>query len=398
MLSLLLRPRGSAGGTVARCLAAKRRQSALAAAAAHPSSSCTIHQRPAGRGDVPRDINHPSHRGAPIRYTSKYARVDHAAAYQEQMAAQHGVQLKLALEEGRGRDAMPFDPFSQFLDEMGSTSEVLLDDEEDTGEEGFEEGGDKIEEAEYEEIEGVGGGDQLDDAAEAVRQASMVDEDMEMDEDEDEDDGPIYTNTGALYRPKSERLALRAGYPAGGKFAVINLAGFQHKVTQDDLMVVNKLKPVSEWSVGSTHTIKGDDVLLVADQDQTLVGLPGVKGGEVDVMVEEITRDKTLVVFKKRRRKNSRRKNGFRRQVTFLRVLDVRMPGEVAKSSEGAAGGGMVAVGAAAATATGARRGFQKVTVNGDGGGRAGRRPRHDSDSEDGSGGNRPRRRRGRRH
>lgn len=56
------------------------------------------------------------------------------------------------------------------------------------------------------------------------------------------------------------------------------------------------------------------------------MGLPGVAGAEVDVMVEEITRDKTLIVFKKRRRKNSRRKNGFRRQVTFLRVLEMRMP------------------------------------------------------------------------
>ena len=117
--------------------------------------------------------------------------------------------------------------------------------------------------------------------------------------------------------------------PSGGKFAVILLAGFQHKVTVDDLLVVNKLKPVSSWSVGSRHTIRGDDILLMANQDKTLVGLPGVKGGEVDVMVEEITRDKTLVIFKKRRRKHSRRRNGFRREVTFLRVLDVRMPGEV---------------------------------------------------------------------
>ena len=92
---------------------------------------------------------------------------------------------------------------------------------------------------------------------------------------------------------------------------------------------MNKLKPVSSWSVGSRHTIKGDDILLMANQDKTLVGLPGVQGGEVDVMVEEITRDKTLVIFKKRRRKHSRRRNGFRREVTFLRVLDVRIPGEV---------------------------------------------------------------------
>lgn len=226
------------------------------------------------------------------------------------MASTHGVQLQLALEEGIGKDDAPFDPFSQFLDEMGSTVD-RLDEGEDDGED--IEGEDGIQEAEYETIEEYEG-------------QNFNDED-EDDEDED-DEGPIYTTTGALYRPKSEQLALRAGYPAGGKFAVVMLAGFQHKVTVDDLLVVNKLKPVDQWSVGSTHTIKNEDILLMANQDKTLVGLPGVKGGEVDVMVEEITRDKTLVIFKKRRRKNSKRKNGFRRQVTFLRVLDVRMPGE----------------------------------------------------------------------
>lgn len=105
-------------------------------------------------------------------------------------------------------------------------------------------------------------------------------------------------------------------------------------MTIDDLLVVNKLKPVSDWSVGSTHTIKDDDVLLMASKDKTLVGLPGVKGGEVDLMVEEITRDKTLIIFKKRRRKHSRRKNGFRREVSFLRVLDVRMPKEAVDQCE----------------------------------------------------------------
>ena len=242
-------------------------------------------------------------------FSSKYVSVDHSAAYRDAMDSSHGVQLRLALEEGRGKDDAPFDPFSQFLDGMGT--------------EGFEDD-DDIEEAEYKDVR-------------------SVDDDDDDGEDEDDDDdreegeagaGPVYTTTGALYRPKSERLALSAGYPSGGKFAVILLAGFQHKVTVDDLLVVNKLKPVSAWSVGSTHTVRDDDVLMVADKDRTLVGLPGVNGGEVDVMVEEITRDKTLVVFKKRRRKNSRRKNGFRREVTFLRVLDVRMPSEMTGSSE----------------------------------------------------------------
>lgn len=216
------------------------------------------------------------------------------------MGSAHGMQLQLALEEGRGKDSSPYDPFSQFMDEIGTTE--YMDDIQD---------GDMDEEEEEDE-EGI----------------------MENDEEEadgyDDADGeypsPMYTTTGALYRPKSERLALQAGYPGGGEFAVINLAGFQHKVIQDDLLVLNKLKPVSEWKVGSTHTLKDDDILLVSNQNKTLVGVPSVKGAEVDVMVEEITRDKTLVIFKKRRRKHSRRRNGFRREVTFLRVLDIRMP------------------------------------------------------------------------
>jgi len=245
------------------------------------------------------------------RSFSKYASVDHSAAYAEAIASSHGQQLQLALEEGRGKDDAPFDPFSAFLDEMGQTVDSVDDeDDKDVGGSGDDTNDDdNIEEAEFNEYDNQ--------------------EDQEEEEEED-DYQPMYDTTGAPIRPKSERLSLRAGYPSGGNFAVILLAGFQHKVTKDDLLVVNKLKPVSEWSVGSTHTIKGEDVLLVANQHKTCVGLPSVAGAEVDVMVEEITRDKTLVIFKKRRRKNSRRKNGFRRQVTFLRVLDVRMPeGEV---------------------------------------------------------------------
>lgn len=300
MLSLLPR-RVASRGVASRCAASSRCCPALAA----PASNVDRAENSAISFDdvsaCHRRYSHHLH-GTSKRCFSKYASVDHSEAYKEAMASSHGVQLKLALEEGRGKDDLPFDPFSQFLDEMGSTADDFEDDDEEGGD------GEDIEEAEYQTIE-------------------EYDEEDAQDDDED-GDGPIYTATGALYRPKSERLALRAGYPAGGKFAVIHLAGFQHKVTVDDLLVVNKLKPVSTWSVGSTHTIRDEDILLAADQERTLVGLPGVSGAEVDVMVEEITRDKTLIIFKKRRRKNSRRKNGFRRQVTFLRVLDVRMPGE----------------------------------------------------------------------
>jgi len=60
--------------------------------------------------------------------------------------------------------------------------------------------------------------------------------------------------------------------------------------------------------------------------NRTVVGMPGIRNAEIVMRVEELTRDKTVIVFKKRRRKNSRRKNGHRRQVMFWRVLDIKMP------------------------------------------------------------------------
>jgi large subunit ribosomal protein L21 len=109
-------------------------------------------------------------------------------------------------------------------------------------------------------------------------------------------------------------------------FAVVELGGAQHKVSADDLIVVNRLQPIETYKIGSVHTLT--DVMLVGSSHMTLVGMPNIKGAEVDVMVEEITRDSKLIIFKKRRRKNSQRKNGFRRDVTLLRVLDIRMPDE----------------------------------------------------------------------
>jgi large subunit ribosomal protein L21 len=129
-----------------------------------------------------------------------------------------------------------------------------------------------------------------------------------------------------MHWKKSELAAFRAGAPAGGFFAIVELAGKQHKIMVDSVIVSAKLKPVTTYSVGSVHTFK--DVLLVGSSHLTLVGLPFVGGAEVDVMVEEITKDAKVIVFKKRRRKNSRRKKGHRRDVTMLRVLDIRMPSE----------------------------------------------------------------------
>jgi large subunit ribosomal protein L21 len=219
------------------------------------------------------------------------------------MVGRHGQQLALARLEGIGKDDLPFNPF---VDE----SNPFLDDDDD----------DEFDEEEEEELDGDGA--KMDDPDD--------DDDDEVDDDDDYEGAATttkYKPDGSVKRKKSVAATLRAGYPSGGLFAVIELGGIQSKVTTDDLLVLNRLQPVDQYRVGSVHTLRGDDsILLVGSTHLTLVGLPRVKGAEVDILIEEITQDAKVVVFKKRRRKHSQRKNGYRRDLTLVRVLDIRFP------------------------------------------------------------------------
>ena len=84
--------------------------------------------------------------------------------------------------------------------------------------------------------------------------------------------------------------------------AVIELAGTQHKVTTDDVLIVNRLRPVDKFKVGSVHAL--ENVMLLSSSHLTLVGMPYVAGAQVEIMVEEITKDAKVIIFKKRRRIN----------------------------------------------------------------------------------------------
>lgn len=255
-----------------------------------------------------------------------HAIVDHKEAYEKSMEGRHGKQLALSYDEGLGKDEEDEDAFAYYFGEAEKEDEM----------------DDYDEDMDVNSLEAKGKEEDDEDMDDEEEEFLEQEEDLE----EEEDIMKFYNNDGSLStRKESELIALRSGAPAGGTFAIIKLEGFQHKVAIDDLIITNKLKPVSLWKVGRILTIKSDgsienkedeevdgkvrgagDVLLVASQDKTYVGLPAVKGAEVDILVEEITHDKTMIVFKKRRRKHSRRKNGFRREVTFLRVLDIRMP------------------------------------------------------------------------
>ncbi|MET1413421.1 50S ribosomal protein L21 [Roseibium sp. HPY-6] len=100
-------------------------------------------------------------------------------------------------------------------------------------------------------------------------------------------------------------------------FAVIKTGGKQYTVAADDLLKVEKL----EAEAGSTVTF--DEVLMVGNGADTTVGAPTVEGASVVAEVVDQGRGRKIIVFKKRRRQNSRRRNGHRQSYTLVKVTDI---------------------------------------------------------------------------
>jgi large subunit ribosomal protein L21 len=100
-------------------------------------------------------------------------------------------------------------------------------------------------------------------------------------------------------------------------FAVIRTGGKQYRVSPNDVMKVEKL----DAEPGTTVTFT--DVLAVGTEGSLKIGAPIVVGASVTATVIAQDRLDKIIIFKKRRRQNSRRKNGHRQHVTVLRVSDI---------------------------------------------------------------------------
>ena len=114
-------------------------------------------------------------------------------------------------------------------------------------------------------------------------------------------------------------------------FAVIRTGGKQYRVMPNDVLKVEKL----DGDAGSTITFT--DVLAVGSDAGTTLGAPLVSGATVTSTVIAQDRLDKIVIFKKRRRQNSRRKNGHRQHVTVLRVAGISADGRVMPAKAAAA-------------------------------------------------------------
>ena len=115
-------------------------------------------------------------------------------------------------------------------------------------------------------------------------------------------------------------------------FAVIRTGGKQYRVTPNAVLKVEKL----EAEPGATVTFT--DVLALGDGAGLTLGAPTVAGAAVTATVIAQDRLDKVIIFKKRRRQNSRRRNGHRQHVTVLRIAGFQKDGQaVAAAAETAA-------------------------------------------------------------
>ena len=101
-------------------------------------------------------------------------------------------------------------------------------------------------------------------------------------------------------------------------FAVIKTGGKQYRVSKDDVISVERL------AAEPGDMIDLSEVLMVQDEAGVKVGAPVIEGAMVKAEVVDQTRGPKIVVFKKKRRQNYRRKKGHRQDLTLLKITEIQ--------------------------------------------------------------------------
>lgn len=107
-------------------------------------------------------------------------------------------------------------------------------------------------------------------------------------------------------------------------FAVIKTGGKQYRVAADDEITIERL------AGEAGDTIQFNEVLMIGGADAPLIGAPMVDGASVVAEIVRQARGDKIIIFKKRRRQNSRRRNGHRQDLTIIRVTDILTDGKSA--------------------------------------------------------------------
>lgn len=101
-------------------------------------------------------------------------------------------------------------------------------------------------------------------------------------------------------------------------YAIVDIAGKQFKVMQDQQIFAPKM----DGDTGAS--VEFDNVLLVDDEGKVKVGAPKVKGAKVTAEIVEHLKGDKVIVFKKKKRKGYRVKNGHRQEYTKLVIKEIK--------------------------------------------------------------------------
>ncbi|MEA2005118.1 MAG: 50S ribosomal protein L21 [Acidobacteriota bacterium] len=110
-------------------------------------------------------------------------------------------------------------------------------------------------------------------------------------------------------------------------FAVIKTGGKQYRVQEGDILQVEKLNKEE------SQEVTFNQVLLIEDEEKTLIGTPYIEKALVRAVVIENFKDKKIIVFKKKRRKQYRKTKGHRQELTKIKIEQI-ITGEKEKEIE----------------------------------------------------------------
>ena len=100
-------------------------------------------------------------------------------------------------------------------------------------------------------------------------------------------------------------------------FAVIQTGGKQYKVSASEILKIERLNNQEG------KTVEFKNVLFFNDDKTTEIGNPNIQGAKVEATILKNTKNRTVLVFKKRRRKNSRKKYGHRQPITLIKITKI---------------------------------------------------------------------------
>jgi large subunit ribosomal protein L21 len=104
-------------------------------------------------------------------------------------------------------------------------------------------------------------------------------------------------------------------------YAIVDIAGQQFKVEKDQKVYVHRL------NAEKGKTVSFDKVLLIDDNGKVNIGAPAISGAQVSATVLEHLQGDKVIVFKKKRRKGYRKKNGHRQALTEIQISEIKASG-----------------------------------------------------------------------